>query len=83
MSMRLIGLDMALNNPPWVVSINDMVPPEELPAAASMIAPGLTVTRSVGGAVVACFPSPKDIATDAVGRVANVVAIRWRRAPGM
>ena len=79
----LIGLGMALNNPPWQASINDMVPRQDLPSAVSMNAMGMNVTRSVGpalgGVIVAALGATAAFAVNAVTYLALIgVLLGWR-----
>lgn len=82
----LVGSGVALHNPSWHSTLGELVPEADLPAAVSLNAMGMNVTRAVGpasgGLIVAAFGAAAAFAVNAASYVAVLIALlRWRPAP--
>jgi MFS family permease len=80
----LIGCGTALHYPSWLTSIGDIVEREDLPAAVSLNAMGVNITRSLGpamgGAIVALAGAVASFAVNTVSYLTIIVALlRWRQ----
>lgn len=79
----IIGCGTALNNPSWQVSVGDLVPREDIPAAVTLNSMGFNITRSVGpaigGAIVAAAGATAAFLVNTASYFALIYALyRWR-----
>lgn len=84
----VIGCATALTAPAWQAIQPELVPREQIPAAASLGSVTVNAARAigpaVGGVVVALAGPPTVFALNAVSFVAIIVALRsWKRPPTM
>src|SRR5205085_10651494 len=81
-----LGIATALNVPAWQAITQELVPADQLPAAAALGGVGFNIARSIGpalgGLLVAAAGPGAVFLLNAVSCVGVIVVLyRWRRAP--